>query len=123
MTSGQGCHSVIEAVGADASIALAVSSVRREGRVSVVGVSQNDAYPFRMAAAQAKQLEFSIGFCGAQRELPTLLALVASGRLDPGWLVTHRLSLDEGPAAYALLADRALGVGKVILDPTEASSG
>lgn len=120
MTSGRGCHAVIEAVGADASIALAVSAARREGRISVVGVSQNDGFPFRMAAAQAKELEFSIGFCGAQRELPPLLALVESGRLDPSWLVTHRIPLDEGPAAYALLAGRAGGMGKVVLDPAKA---
>ncbi|WP_312871801.1 zinc-binding dehydrogenase [Amycolatopsis acididurans] len=118
LTGGDGVDAVVEAVGADATIALAVSAVRPAGRVSVVGVSQNDAFPFRMQAAQTKELEFCIGLCSAQRELPALLALTAAGRLDPAALVTHRLGLAEGARAYALLAERADGVGKVLLDPT-----
>jgi alcohol dehydrogenase len=118
LTAGVGCDAVIEAVGADATIALAVSAARHSGRVSVVGVSRNGAFPFRMAAAQAKDLEFAIGLCSAQRELPTLLALAGTGRLAPDWMVTHHLGLSDGPMAYAMLADRSNGVGKVVLDPT-----
>lgn len=117
LTHGDGVDAVIEAVGADATIALAISAARRAGRVSIVGVSHNAAFPFRMDAAQIKELEFAIGLCSVQRELPALLALTAAGRIDPASLVTHRLGLSEGPAAYALLADRADGVGKVVLDP------
>lgn len=118
LTGGAGCDAVIEAVGADETIALAVSAARHSGRVSVVGVSQSDAFPFRMEAAQAKELEFVIGLCSAQRELPTLLALAGAGRFAPEWLVTHHLGLSDGAAAYAMLADRTGGVGKVVLDPT-----
>jgi threonine dehydrogenase-like Zn-dependent dehydrogenase len=64
-----------------------------------------------------KELEFHIGLCSVQRELPTLLPLVESGRLRPEAIVTHRLPLAEGPAAYELFANRADGVGKVVLDP------
>jgi 2-desacetyl-2-hydroxyethyl bacteriochlorophyllide A dehydrogenase len=118
LTGGQGCQAVIEAVGADATIGLAISAAAHSGRVSVVGVSQNDALPFRMQAAQTKELEFAIGLCSAQRELPALLALTAAGRLDPTALITHRLGLSEGARAYAMLADRLDGVGKVLLDPS-----
>jgi alcohol dehydrogenase len=118
LTRGEGVDAVVEAAGTDETIALAVSAVRPAGRVSVVGVSQNEAFPFRMQAAQTKELEFSIGLCSAQRELPALLALTAAGRIDPAALVTHRLGFSEGAAGYALLADRADGVGKVLLDPT-----
>jgi alcohol dehydrogenase len=117
LTAGKGCDAVIEAVGADATIALAVSAAGQAGRVSVVGVSRNDALPFRMQAAQTKELEFAVGLCSAQRELPALLALTAAGRLDPTPVITHRLGLSEGARAYAMLADRVEGVGKVLLDP------
>jgi alcohol dehydrogenase len=113
LTAGEGVDAVIEAVGLDQTIALAVSAARREGRVSVIGVSQNDAFPFRMQAAQTKELQFSVGLCSAQRELPTLLALTASGRLCPGAVVTHHLSLADGPNGYTLLSERAPGVGKI----------
>jgi len=115
LTNGDGSDAVIEAVGADETIALAVSAAGQAGRVSVIGVSQNEAFPFRMQAAQTKELEFSIGLCSAQAELPTLLALTATGRLNPAEVITHRLSLQEGPSGYTMLADRAPGVGKIVL--------
>lgn len=118
LTGGEGCDAVIEAVGGDETIALAVSAARQAGRVSVVGVSRNGAFPFRMEAAQTKELEFAIGLCSAQRELRALIPLAAAGRLAPDWLITHRLGLSEGPAAYVMLAARSDGVGKVVLDPS-----
>lgn len=117
MTGGVGADAVIEAVGADETIALAISAARVAGRISVVGVSQNEAFPFRMAAAQARELEFAIGLCSAQYELPAVLALTATGRLDPATLVSHRVALADGPSAYQLLADRADGVVKVMIIP------
>jgi threonine dehydrogenase-like Zn-dependent dehydrogenase len=118
LTAGEGCQAVIEAVGADDSIALAVSAAGQAGRVSVIGVSRNGAFPFRMEAAQTKELEFSIGLCSAQRELPTLISLAGAGRLTPDWMVSHQLGLSAGASAYAMLAERTDGVGKVVLDPT-----
>ncbi|MCE0761443.1 hypothetical protein LWC35_00705 [Pseudonocardia kujensis] len=80
-------------------------------------MSRNGAFPFRMEAAQTKELQFAIGLCSAQRELPALISLATAGRLAPDRLITHRLGLSEGPAAYAMLADRTGGVGKIVLDP------
>jgi alcohol dehydrogenase len=116
LTGGEGVDAVVEAVGTDSTIALATSLARHEGRVSVIGVSQNEAFPFRMQAAQTKELEFHIGLCSAQYELPVLLTLTAAGRLDPQAVVTHRLGLSEGVTGYATLAARADGVGKILLD-------
>ncbi len=118
-THGFGVDAAVEAVGADVTIALAVSAVRHSGRVSVIGVSQNEAFPFRMQAAQTKELEFSIGLCSAQRELPALLAMANSGRIDPAAIITHRLPMSDGAAGYDMLQRRAEGVGKIILDPSK----
>ena len=107
---------VVEAVGADATVALAMRLAGRCGRVSVVGVSQARAFPFDLTIAQLKCLEFTIGLCSVQRELPHLVALTHAGRLRPESVVTHHLSLDDGPDAYALFHDRRDGVGKVVLD-------
>uniref|UniRef100_UPI00082BDED0 zinc-binding dehydrogenase n=1 Tax=Nocardia amamiensis TaxID=404578 RepID=UPI00082BDED0 len=114
---GGGADVAIEAVGADATIKLAISAVGHRGRVSVVGVSQNRAYPFHMMAAQVKELEFHIGLCSVQYDLPALLKLTAGGRIRPEAVVTHQLPMSDGPAAYRMFADRSDGVGKVVLDP------
>ena len=92
---------VVEAVGADATVALAIDLAGRMGRVSVVGVNKTRAFPVDMLTAQLKCLELTIGLCSVQRELPALLALTTSGRLDPGTVVTHHLPLEAGGDAYA----------------------
>jgi threonine dehydrogenase-like Zn-dependent dehydrogenase len=117
-TGGTGPEVVIEAVGADATIELALRLVRAAGRVSVVGVSQTMDFSFPMALAMVKELEFHIGLCSVQAELPALLPLVASGRLVPAAVVTHRMGLSDGARAYELFDARTEGVGKVVLDPT-----
>lgn len=114
---GGGADVAIEAVGADATIKLAINAVGQRGRVSVIGVSQNRAFPFHLQLAQIKELEFHIGLCSIQYELPALLKLTAAGRLRPEAVVTHRLPMSEGPQAYQLFAARADGVSKILLDP------
>jgi len=116
-TDGLGAHIAVEAVGADATIEMAQRIVRRRGRVSVVGVNQNKAYSFHMERAQVKELEFAIGLCSVQYELPTLIELTRNGRLDPAAVITHKFSLSEGARAYELMDSRAEGVNKILLDP------
>jgi threonine dehydrogenase-like Zn-dependent dehydrogenase len=117
MTAGRGPDAVIEAVGSDATIQLALKAVRQAGRVSVIGVSQNKAFPIHMGLAQVKELEFAIGLCSVHYELPALIALAQAGRITPEVVVSHRFGLSEGPAAYELFDSRADGVRKVLLDP------
>lgn len=116
-TGGEGTQVAIEAVGADATVEDAMRIVRRTGRVSVIGVNQNKRYSFHMERAQVKELEFAIGLCSVQRELPTLLELTRTGRLAPETVISHRLSLDEGPEGYRLLDSREAGVSKVVFTP------
>jgi alcohol dehydrogenase len=116
-TEGRGVDVALEAVGADATITLALDLAGRESRVSIVGVNQNMDFRMRMVVAQLKCLEMHIGLCSVQQELPTLLKLATSGRIDPSVVVTHTMGLDEGPDAYALFAARSDGVGKVMLVP------
>ncbi|MFH9067132.1 alcohol dehydrogenase catalytic domain-containing protein [Streptomyces coeruleorubidus] len=118
MTGGRGPDAVVEAVGSDATIELALKAVRQAGRVSVIGVSQNKAFPFHMGLAQIKELEFAIGLCSIHYELPALIALAQSGRIKPEAVVSHRFPLSQGPAAYELFANRSDGVRKILLDPT-----
>ncbi|WP_028938141.1 alcohol dehydrogenase catalytic domain-containing protein [Pseudonocardia spinosispora] len=116
--TGGGVDAVIEAVGADQTIALAIKIARRGGRVSVIGVNQNRAFGVDLLTAQLNELEFAIGLCSVQYELPTLFALVEGGRLRPSEVVTHRMPLSDGAEAYRLFAAREGGVGKILLDPS-----
>ena len=99
-TAGRGADRVIEAVGADATIQLALQLARVEGSVSVVGANQNSNFDFNMALTQIRSLSFAIGLCSVQVELPTLVPLVASGRIDPSRTISHRMALSDGAEAY-----------------------
>ena len=117
-TRGFGADCAIEAVGADATIRLAIALVRSEGSVSVVGVNQNPKFEFNMALALMKSLSFHIGVCSVQAELPPLLSLVQSGRLDVSCAVSHEMGLSEGAEAYRRFSAREGGVRKILLDPS-----
>lgn len=118
LTDGLGPHSVIEAVGAEATILTALQLVRKGGTVSVVGVPSPAPMSFPMALALVKNLTFRIGVCPVPKFWPHLVPLIAEGRLQPDSVFTHEMSLGEGPEAYALFDSREDGVLKVMLDPT-----
>ncbi len=117
-THGVGPDAVIEAVGADETIQMALDLVRPGGTVSVVGVNMNLAFPLNMASAFLKNLTFKIGLVPVPELWPNLIPLVASGRLQPEVIYTHHLPLCEGPNAYDLFAAREKGTLKILLDPT-----
>ncbi|MGZ6896072.1 MAG: alcohol dehydrogenase catalytic domain-containing protein [Acidimicrobiia bacterium] len=118
LTKGRGADVVLEAVGADATIDLAIKIAARGARVSIVGVTQSPQFPMHLQLAQFNELELAIGLCSVQRELPQLLALTAGGRLHPEVVVTHHLPLRDGADAYARFHVRVGGVGKIVLDPS-----
>jgi 2-desacetyl-2-hydroxyethyl bacteriochlorophyllide A dehydrogenase len=116
-TGGAGPDAVIEAVGADATIQLAIQLVRAAGGVSVVGVNLNLAFPFPMALALMKDLTFRIGICPVPELWDELVPLVQAGRIRPERVFTHRLPLSEGSEAYRIFDQKRGGVLKVMLDP------
>jgi len=117
-TQGQGPDAVIEAVGADETIALAIQLVRVAGVVSVIGVNTNMAFPFPMLQALMKDLTFRIGICPVPELWDDLVPLLQSHRLRPEGVFTHRMPLSKGAEAYALFDSRRDGVMKVMLDPS-----
>lgn len=109
---------MIEAVGADETIALGIELVRVAGVLSVIGVNTNMAFPFPMLKALMKALTFRIGICPVPELWGDLVPLLQSGRLRPERVFTHRMPLSKGAEAYALFDARSDGVMKVMLDPS-----
>ncbi|MFV0307895.1 MAG: alcohol dehydrogenase family protein [Desertimonas sp.] len=116
-TAGRKLASVIEAVGADATVDLALRLVARRGTVSVIGVQQSRRYPFPLERAFAAGLTFRIGTCSVPEEWPALIPLVQAGRLRPERYISHRLPLSEGAQAYQRFDGRAEGALKMVLTP------
>jgi threonine dehydrogenase-like Zn-dependent dehydrogenase len=63
-----------------------------------------------------KGLTVRTGQTHVQRYLPVLLKKIVAGDIDPSFVITHRLKLDAGPAAYKMFRDKQDGCIKVVLN-------
>lgn len=116
-TGGRGANAVIEAVGSDQTILDALLCAGPGATVSVIGVSMNMALPFPVPLALMRRLTFRVTLASVPSTWEALIPLVASGRLQPEDVFTHRLGLSEAAEGYRLFDARADGVLKVLLDP------
>jgi alcohol dehydrogenase len=116
-TGGRGAESVIEAVGADATVVEAVHCAATGGTISVVGVNLTMDLAFPMGLVFLKSMTLRTIFAPIPSTWPALVPLVQSGRFTLDETFTHHLGLSEAPRAYELFDSRADGVLKVLLDP------
>ena len=141
MTGGRGPDACIDAVGMEAHgtsilsmydeikqktrlstdrpIALreAIQACRKGGTVSVPGVYGGFLDKFPFGAAFAKGLTFRMGQTHVHRYLHPLLERIERGEIDPSFVITHRLSLDEAPHGYDIFKHKEDGCIKVVLKP------
>ena len=117
-TSGRGADAVVEAVGRDETIRLALELVRSGGTVSAVGVPFSEEIRYPLLHAFGRNITFRIGLAEIHEAWPALLPLVRSGRIRPERIITDRMALSDGSEAYARFAAREDGVMKVVLDPS-----
>ena len=95
----------------------AIHACRKGGTVSIPGVYGGylDKIPF--GAAFGKGLTMKMGQTHVHRYLKQLLQLIATGKIDPSFVVTHRLRLDEGPRGYEMFVKKEDNCIKVVLNP------
>src|SRR5437763_12439203 len=79
----------------------AILACRKGGTVSVPGVYGGllDKFPF--GAAFAKGLTFKMGQTHVHRYMRPLLGRITKGEVDPSFIITHRLRLDDAAEGYA----------------------
>jgi threonine dehydrogenase-like Zn-dependent dehydrogenase len=145
MTAGHGPDSCIDAVGTEAHGAGTTDAVidrvkeavrlgtdrphvlreailccRKGGTVSVPGVYIGvlDNVPF--GALVNKGLTLKAGQTHVQRYLPMLLEKIQSGAINPAFVITHTVTLDDAPAMYKTFRDKEDGCIKVVLKPQAA---
>jgi threonine dehydrogenase-like Zn-dependent dehydrogenase len=114
-TNGLGADVVIEAAGAPAALSAALRLARGRGTVSVVGAHFEPDYPLDNALMFERELTLRFTIGDPTRDGEYLLAELASGRLDPTPVLTHRLPLAEAAEGYRLFDSRE--AVKVVLAP------
>ena len=95
----------------------AIMCCRKGGSISVPGayVGMPDKIPF--GAFMNKALTMKTGQTHMQRYLKPLLKKIEDGLIDPSFVITHRVKLEDAPAAYKTFRDRKEGCIKVVLQP------
>jgi alcohol dehydrogenase len=103
LTGGLGADVAIEAVGVPETFELCTELVRPGGRVANVGVHGHPA-TLHLERLWIRNVTITTGLVDTS-STPTLLRLVAEGRLDPRPFATHRFTQDQIMDAYGVFAD------------------
>jgi len=114
-TAGRGADAVMEVVGSSAAAKLALTLVRPGGVIAVAGVHNEKHFAFSPAEAYDKNLTYKVGRCPARYYLERLMPLVQKKKYDLTAIISHRLTLAEGPQGYKIFAEKLAGCTKVVL--------
>jgi threonine dehydrogenase-like Zn-dependent dehydrogenase len=101
----------------DRPIALreAIMSCRNGGTVSVIGVYTGLIDKFPMNAVLNRSLTIKAGQCHVHRYMKPLLERIQKGELDPTFVITHRMPLDQAAEGYRIFNDKLDNCEKVVL--------
>ena len=95
----------------------AIQACRKGGTVSIPGVYGGFIDKLNFGAAFAKGLTFKMGQTHVHKYMNRLLEFVEKGMIDPSFVITHRLPLDQAPQAYKTFKNKQDDCIKVILKP------
>jgi threonine dehydrogenase-like Zn-dependent dehydrogenase len=95
----------------------AIMACRNGGTVSVIGVYGGFIDKFPMGAVVNRALTIKSGQCHVQRYMRPLLDRIQKGEIDPSFVITHRLSLEDAPEGYDMFLHKEDECMKVVLKP------
>jgi len=143
LTSGKGPDKCIDCVGMESHVSLAhpdtvydrakqlmlmendrphvlremIYVCRPAGVISVPGVYSGLVDKIPMGQAMNKGLTFRMGQTHVNRWTEDLLRLIEDGQIDPSFVITHTVGLEQGPEMYKVFRDKQDSCIKVVLKP------
>ena len=95
----------------------AIHCCRKGGVVSIPGVYGGFVDKMPMGAAVNKGLTLKMGQTHVHKYLPKLLRHIENGDIDPSFVITHTVAIDEAPHMYETFRAKKDGCIKVVLKP------
>ena len=147
MTGGRGPDSCIDDVGMEAHAPLpifaydrikqtmmlesdrphalreAIMCCKNGGTISVIGVYAGFIDKFPMGSVMNRSLTIKTGQAHVQRYMRPLLEMIENGDIDPSFVVTHRLPLEDAAYGYDIFNHKQDNCIKVVLKPDWDSNG
>ena len=120
-TGGRGADVVLEVVGSPLASRLAIDLVRPGGTISAAGVHTEDRFAFSPGEVYDKNLTYTAGRCPARAYAEPLLSALADpdrpAYSSPARMITHEMSLEDGPSGYEVFDQKRDGCIKIVLVP------
>jgi threonine dehydrogenase-like Zn-dependent dehydrogenase len=128
LTAGRGPDACLDAVGMEAHglgaasdrghvLSEPIRCCRKGGTLSIPGFYSSLVDKVPMGALMNKGLTIKTGQTHIHRYLPLLLQHIIEGRIDPSFVVTHHMSLEDGPEAYDMFQHKRDDALKIIMNP------
>ena len=115
MTNGIGADVVLEAVGADATVSMSLASVRKGGRVTLIG-NVTPKVSFALQDVVTREIDV-LGSCASSNDYPACLELMQRGAIQVRPVLSASVPLERGPEMFDRLYAREPGLTKVVLQP------
>lgn len=117
LTDGRGADVALEASGVKETYELCLESVRPCGNISIVGIF---AEPQTLALDKyvGKNISISMGWVYSTR-IPELINLIASGKINTNFLITHRAPLNDILKGYDIFGNKKDNCLKWVITPNE----
>lgn len=141
MTGGMGPDACIDAVGLEAhgtgldafydkakqslrletdrptALRQAIVACRKGGTLSIPGVYGGFVDKFPLGALFSKGLTVRTGQTHVHKYLKPLLERIQNGDIDPTFVITHEMSLEEAPQGYEIFKHKRDNCIKIVLNP------
>jgi threonine dehydrogenase-like Zn-dependent dehydrogenase len=90
---------------------------RNGGTVSVIGVYGGFIDKFPMGSVMNRSLTIKTGQAHVQRYMRPLLERIQNAEIDPSFVITHRLPLEDAPCGYEIFLNKQDSCLKIVLEP------
>jgi threonine dehydrogenase-like Zn-dependent dehydrogenase len=95
----------------------AIQAVRKGGTLSIPGVYGGDLDQLNFGAAFGKGITMKMGQTNMHKYLQPLLKSIEDGKIDPSFMISHRIGIEDVPQMYKTWRDKKDGVTKIVIDP------
>ncbi len=101
----------------------AFQSIRKGGTLSIPGVYGGVLDKVNFGAAFGKGIKMAMGQTHMHKYLRPLLQRIENKEIDPTFLISHRIGIEEAPEMYNVWAKKLDNVTKIVIDPWQDRIG
>ena len=100
-----------------AALRQAIMTCANGGTVSIIGVYSGFADKFPLGSLMNRSLTIRTGQCHVHRYMQPLLERIQNGEIDPSFVISHTMSLEDAPSGFDIFTHKDDECNKIVLKP------